>query len=308
MAIGTLKLFGIHSKVGYARHFVRLALELLEILKDSELLEEAKKTDILKGSIEKTLDDFKKQFRKKQHIEGILETITNEELIEIIRLEKEIAEDETLLDDAIKALPPESQAKLAELEKRFRQVEAEVKKDTQTIRKEERNMMRDRDVFMRYWSGGDIGGETAEVRLAKAIRDLANREFNTLKKESAAQKNFTDQMHALMKALRGKDTAEAEKIINSINVDDLSTFMRSEIAFIQKLLHDVNIIMIHVLNWFHKTSPQQIQKLINEKFPEKDAAELKQIQDQLISHMDHTLTKIYKLARFEKKVARKLAA
>ena len=308
MAIGTLKLFGIHSKVGYARHFVRLALELLELLKDSELLEEAKKTDILKGSIEKTLDDFKKQFKKKQHIEGILETITNEELIEIIRLEKEIAEDETLLDDAIKALPPESKAKLVELERKFRQVEAEVRRDTQTIRKEERNMMTDSNIFMRYWSGGDIGGETAEVRLAKAIRDLANREFYSLKQESAAQKNFTDQMHALMKALRGKDTAEAQKIIESINVDSLAKFMREEIVLIEKLLHDVNIIMIHVLNWFHKISPQQIQKLINEKFPEKDAAELKKIQDQLISHMDHTLTKIYKLARFEKKVARKLAA
>ena len=164
------------------------------------------------------------------------------------------------------------------------------------------------DVLLRYWSGGDIGGETAEVRLAKAIRDLANKEFYSLKKESAAQEKFTDQMHALMKALRGKDTEQAEKIINSINVDDLSKFMRAEIEFIQRLLHDVNIIMIHVLNWFHKTSPQQIQKLLNDEFPEKDAAELKKIQDQLISHMDQTLTKIYKLARFEKKIARKLSA
>jgi len=308
MGIGTLKLFGIHSKVGYARHFVRLALELLELLKGSELLEEAKKTDILKGAIEKTLDDFREQFKKKQHIEGILETITNEELIEIMTLEKEIAGDEKLLDDAINALPAQSKAKLAELEIRFRRVEAEVKKDTQIIRKEEKNMMRDRDVFLRYWSGGDVGKETAEVRLAKAIRDLANKEFYSLKKESAAQKKFTDQMHALMKALKNNNTAEAEKIINSINVDELSKFMRAEIEFIQRLLHDVNIIMIHVLNWFHKTSPQQIQKLLNDEFPEKDAAELKKIQDQLISHMDQTLTKIYKLARFEKKIARKLSA
>ena len=308
MGIGTLKLFGIHSKVGYARHFVKLARDLLVLLEQSELLKEAKQTDIEQGDIKKALDDFKKQFKSEADIEDILATITNEELIEIMTLEKEIAGDETLLDDAINALPAASKAKLEELEQRFRRVESDVKKGTKEIRVEERNMMRDRDVFLRYWSGGDIGKETAEVRLAKAIRDLANKEFYSLKKESAAQEKFTDQMHALMKALRGKDTEQAEKIINSINVDDLSRFMRAEIEFIQRLLHDVNIIMIHVLNWFHKTSPQQIQKLLNDEFPEKDAGELEEIQDQLISHMDQTLTKIYKLARFEKKAARKLSA
>ena len=38
MAIGTLQLFGIHSKVGYARHFVKLAKDLFALLKDSEYM------------------------------------------------------------------------------------------------------------------------------------------------------------------------------------------------------------------------------------------------------------------------------
>jgi len=130
----------------------------------------------------------------------------------------------------------------------------------------------------------------------------------SVKEESPAQKEFTDQMNTLMKALKNKDTAEAQKIIESINVDSLADVMRKEIVLIEKILHDVNIIMIHVLNWFHKTSPKQIQKLLNNKFPKKDAAELEQIQDQLISHMDHTLTKLYKLARFEQKAAGRLSA
>jgi len=119
MAIGTLQLFGIHSKVGYARHFVKLAKDLFVLLKKSELLKKAKERDIVQGSIKKTLADFKEQFQEKEHIAKILATITNEELIEIMTLEKEIAGDETLLDDAIKALPPESRRKLAELERRF---------------------------------------------------------------------------------------------------------------------------------------------------------------------------------------------
>jgi len=192
---------------------------------------------------------------------------------------------------------------LADLKK----VEGQISVDSRRIRKEQRDMVRDRERFLRYWTFQSVMGESGEVRLAKVIKRLAKKESAILKKEEKGQSVFFNNLQKLAKAVKERKTAEAEKLATKLEGSNIIDLFGKEIKVITEMLHDVNIIMIHMVSKVQKDLPKELGRLHALGFPEEPMHELSTEVANIQQQIHHQLWQLYRMAKYEAKVAKRAA-
>lgn len=307
--VTALSFMHIRSTVGLARQVKRLARHLISELGSLEKLNEMISQDISAGAVAKTTKAEKTKIALYKRIMGQLEKMTHNEQIEIMEEEKKMQTDERLVADIDRTLEglPTVKRVLDKILADLKKVEGQISVDSRRIRKEQRDMVRDRERFLRYWTFQSVMGESGEVRLAKVIKRLAKKESAILKKEEKGQSVFFNNLQKLAKAVKERKTAAAEKLATKLEGSNIIDLFGKEIKVITEMLHDVNIIMIHMVSKVQKDLPKELGRLHALGFPEEPMHELSTEVANIQQQIHHQLWQLYRMAKYEAKVAKRAA-
>lgn len=310
--VTALSFMHIRSTVGLARNVRRLAHQLNLHLDSWQELERRRKAYAAAGKVEET-----------KHVEEIildlfdtiihqLEKITHDEQIILMEEERDLHADEKLAQDFEKKLDqyPEAKEIIEKLLVSLKKSEAFISKKSHEIRKEQKDMLRDRKRWIRYFSFANVVNkatgktETGEARLAKAIRRIARKQKIVEKEETAAQRMMIQNLEALAAAVKKQDSTAVDKTVKFLKKGgDIDTVFGKEINIITELVHDVNIIMIHMVSELNDEFPKELAELHGAGFPDKPLHELETKQKIVADQIHHQLWRLYKMSKYQEEHA-----
>ena len=141
--------------------------------------------------------------------------------------------------------------------------------------------------------------------LTRAVRRIAKDEYKKTSLSLKYRSELNQLTVDLEKALKKNNAATINRLIEKINKQGgkIRDVLVAEAKDIKDLMHDINIIHLHLLEKVLDKTPAQFKLLIKEGFPRTPLNEIKEDYQQLINLMHSNLTKLYHMARYEQRRA-----
>ena len=287
----------IRSTLGLIRHIRREARHLRREIHSIENLNQQEKAARDSGEIESVKLAWKKLLDSYTKQETILDRITKEQEIEIreeIKTEKQELEQ---VNSLLGKLDDQAKQRLKVFFDSLQAATKEIKAQSRAIKKEQRDMNRFRTHFTKYLT------LKSDRMLTRAIRRIARDEYKktslSLKEKSKLEQLTTE----LEKALKANNGAAVNRLIEDINKQGgrIRDVLVAEARDIKEIMHDVNIIHIHLLEKVLDKTPKQLASLMKEGFPRTSLSQIKDNYQQLINLMHSNLRKLYRMARYDER-------
>ena len=299
MVVTSMSFMHIRSTLGLIRHIRREARHLRREIHSIEGLIQQEKAARDSGEIESVKEAWQKLINSYTKQETILDRITKEQEIEIREELKTHKQVKQQVEALLGKLDNQSKQRLKVFFDSLQAATDEIRKDARAIRKEQRDMNKFRQHFTKYLT------LKSDRMLTRAIRRIARDEYKktslSLKYKSKLDQLTTD----LEKALKSNNAAAVNRLIEDINKQggQLRDVMVAEARDIKEIMHDVNIIHIHLLEKVLDKTPAQFKSLMQEGFPRTPLSQIKDNYQQLVNLMHSNLTKLYHMARYEQRRA-----
>jgi hypothetical protein len=297
MVVTQMSFMHIRSTLGLIRHIKRQARHLRREIKSIASLVEEEKAARDSGEVERVKQAWQKILSSYTKEETILNRITKEEEIEIREEIKIKKQEEEQVKALLNKLDNQTKQRLNVFFDSLRTAMKEINKEAHAIRKEQRDMERFRTHFTKYLS------LKSDRRLARSIRRMAKDEYRKTSlslKEKSRLDNLTSELE---KSLKSNNATAVNRLIEEINKEGgkIRDVLVAEARIIREIMHDINIIHIHLLEKVLDKTPKQIESLMKEGFPRLPLSQIKENYQQLVNLMHSNLRKLYQMARYDER-------
>ena len=279
-----LKFFHLRSEKGLARQSKRSAVDLEDLRKQIESIEERiQKEDITKGVVEETKRDILSLLDLIEGETESIRTIEKDSAIQYYELLNKIGDVEKELQDIKSKKSADFSAEIESLKRLSSQIQSWINKS----RIDARNAMNDREKIVKYKAF--LGYHLVAREIRRTEKEI-KREIGDEKALLADIKSHEDDENLIK-----KDLAEFSKIAEK------------EAKDIYKVEHDAIIFTFYVLNKLNDAY-KIIQEIQQEGFPADKTSEIVGKFNEAKAKLQDISEESYKMEKYMKKRAHKLAA
>jgi len=290
----------LRSCAGMARHIRRLAKGVRKIIPHLQEYEEKRKQAEELGSIPAVV-------AADEHILGYydleekdLEKIEEEEEILLFEETKLDQQEEKKLSAAAQhlQLPDDVEKELeAGVIKALKQAAKAIHHVASMVRKEERDMYRDRERWVKY------AAAFSDEWISKTIRRLANKQITMIHKETRDEEQLDQLLKELAEEAKKKDIPAEHATVKQINDlgKKLGAALIKEAKEMWTIMHDAHIIQIHLLHKINRLEPQEIQKLADEGFDQQKLNLKKEGLTRILSNNHAHMRRLYHMSDVERR-------
>jgi|GEM_PF-4432660 len=291
----------IRSRRGLARMVRKYARVIRKIVvkqfgDNKELMDR-----IAAGDIPGTMEDWKKVFDDYIAEEGEIDKILKDEDILMNEERKGIQQEQIILDKAIEEIAKAYPDKVRKIQEFFGQLTEAMNAEAMIahkIRIEEKDMLLDRERIMRYATM--LGtGKFGDIMQTRLMRVEGWEQSHAIVTEEQDEKMVENVLRKLLNAARGGSETDVDAALDElVSVgDNLKKVFIAETEETYKLVHELNIIHVHLLHRVMNLEPKRILEVSQKGLPKENIEKLKSMYQRFAELHNKSFT-YYSMAKY----------
>lgn len=278
----------MRSTLGMAKHIVKLSRHLRKTIIAASKQSSKFKQAVQLGSVDAVQKSWKELFDAYAEEEKEINELVKDEQIELRNEEKHNIQIKNLFDK----LDPQQKQALDQLYKELQAEMQELQGGAKEIMREMRYVYKDKEGIMRFRT------RKSDPRLAKILYRLAKREKKTIKLEkkgeTALEKLFKDE------AGKKKNMKKWVNDLMKLGEEEIK-LLKTELAEIKEIMHDINILHIHLIKKVYEESERELAELQKQGFPSLQLQANRQIRQNVAQMMHNNMLHLFKMSRYLKR-------